>query len=164
MKLTIKQGDITELDVDAIINPANSKGFMGGGVALAIKQKGGPEIENQALKEAPIKIGKAALTEAGKLKAKWIIHAPTMELPAQPTTFSNVKKSVLAALKLADKQELKTIAFPGMGTGVGKIRKAEAANIMISEIKKDPAKNIEEIFLVAYDNELFKEFNKAKDI
>jgi len=82
IKITIEQGDITTLEVDAIINPANSYGYMGGGVAGAIKEIGGQEIETEAVAKAPIPIGSAVITTAGSLKAKHIIHAPTMEQPS----------------------------------------------------------------------------------
>jgi len=72
----IKKGDLTEEDSEAIVNPANSLMIMGGGVAYAIKKKGGEEIEKEAIKKAPVEIGKAVVTKAGKLKTKHVIHSP----------------------------------------------------------------------------------------
>ncbi|MFH7882684.1 MAG: macro domain-containing protein, partial [Candidatus Aenigmatarchaeota archaeon] len=108
--LIIKKGDITEEECDAIVNPANSLGIMGGGVALAIKKKGGEEIEREARAKAPIKVGEAIATKSGKLKCKYIIHSPTMEKPAQKITLENVKLATRAALELARKMNLKSIA------------------------------------------------------
>ena len=79
-ELTIVQGDITELDCEAIVNPANNELRMGGGVAGVIKKKGGQEIEAEARQKGPITVGGAIATGAGRLKAKWVIHAATMAM------------------------------------------------------------------------------------
>lgn len=97
VKISVITGDITKLKVDAIVNPANSMLLMGGGVAGAIKKVGGKEIEDEALKSAPISVGEAIATNAGKLKAKYVIHAPTMEKPAMQTTVDNVKLAMEGA-------------------------------------------------------------------
>lgn len=156
--IKIKIGDITEEDVDAIVNPSNSLGIMGGGVALAIKKKGGEIIEEEAKRKAPIPVGKAVATTAGKLKAKYVIHATTMEMPAEKIGIENVKKATRAALECAKEIKAKKIAFPGMGTGVGGVDKKQAAKIMIEEIKKFPEL---EVILVAYDKEMYNAFREA---
>ena len=155
--IIIKRGDVTEEDCDAIVNPANSFGIMGGGVALSIKRKGGEEIEREARKKAPIPLGKAIITKAGKLKCKYVIHSPTMKKPAQRIPLKNVKLATRAALELAKKLNLKSIAFPGMGTGVGGVKAEDAARLMIEECKK-----IEdlEIRLIAFNEELYQAFKK----
>ena len=81
--IKIIYGDITDMAVDAIVNAANNKLLMGGGVAGAIKRKGGASIEDEAVKKGPIEIGQAAATSAGTLKARYVIHAATMGLPAR---------------------------------------------------------------------------------
>jgi len=155
--MTVKKGDITEEACDAIVNPANSLGIMGGGVALAIKRKGGEEIEAEARRKAPIPLGKAIATQAGKLKCKYIIHSPTMERPAQKIPLENVRLATRAALELAKKLKIKSIAFPGMGTGVGGIKAEDAARVMIEECKKFGDL---EIRLIAFDEELYRAFEK----
>lgn len=159
MKIEVIKGDITELEVDAIVNPANSFGFMGGGVAAAIKIKGGLEIEREAISHAPIPVGTAILTTAGNLKADYIIHAPTMARPAQKIYLDSVEDATRAALDIADKNNLKTIAIPGMGTGVGGIPKEKAAESMLKIIKNFQENNIKKLILVAFDDELVKAFN-----
>ena len=77
-EIKVVMGDITELRVDAIVNAANNQLLMGGGVAGAIKKKGGKIIEEEALSKGPIEIGQAIATGAGELAAKYIIHAATM--------------------------------------------------------------------------------------
>ena len=155
--IILKKGDITQEACDAIVNPANSFGIMGGGVALAIKKAGGEEIEKEARKKAPIPVGKAVATLAGKLKCKFVIHAPTMEKPGEKIPLKNVKLATKAALELAKKLEIKSIAFPGMGTGVGSIKPENAAKVMVEECKK--FRNLE-IRLVAFDEKLYNAFKK----
>jgi len=134
LKIEIKQGSILELDCDALVNPANSYGLMGGGLALAIKRSGGKIIEEEAVAKAPIEVGSAVATTAGLLKFKAIIHAPTIKQPAELATKLNVALATRAALRLADSLNFSSLALPGMGTGVGKLAVEEAAEAMLSEI------------------------------
>lgn len=154
-----KKGDITE-ECDAIVNPANSSGLMGGGVALAIKIKGGEEIEREAINKAPIQVGKAIFTTSGKLKCKYVIHSPTMQKPAMKIPLENVRLATKAALELARKLKIKSIAFPGMGTGVGGIKAKDGARVMIEECKKFKGLDIR---LIAFDDELYKAFKNYLD-
>jgi O-acetyl-ADP-ribose deacetylase (regulator of RNase III) len=93
MQIEVIKGSILEVDADVIVNPANSLGFMGGGVAGVIKRFGGEEIEKEAVQRAPIPVGSAVLTSAGKLKFKGVIHAPTMEEPAMDSSEEKVRES-----------------------------------------------------------------------
>ncbi|MEE8401792.1 MAG: macro domain-containing protein, partial [Candidatus Hydrothermarchaeaceae archaeon] len=136
MKITVKRGDITGEAVEAIVNPSNSHGVMGGGVAWTIKKNGGQVIEEVAVKTAPIPVGSAVLTTGGRLKASYIIHATTMKEPAQRIDVENVKLATAAALECAAQNGLKSIAFPGMGTGVGGVNPGEAANAMVEVIRR----------------------------
>jgi O-acetyl-ADP-ribose deacetylase (regulator of RNase III) len=123
-------GDLTEFEGDAIVNPANRFLFMGGGVAGAIKKRGGKEIEDEARKYTPIEIGQAIATSAGKLRCKAVIHAPTVEVPGGSSNQSYVYKATLAALKLARERGFKSIAFPLMGAGVGGLSIEESIEAM----------------------------------
>ncbi|MCM8763108.1 MAG: macro domain-containing protein, partial [Candidatus Omnitrophica bacterium] len=98
-EIKVIEGDITDLAVDAIVNAANNKLVMGGGVAGAIKKKGGKEIEEEAVKKGPIKIGEAIETKAGRLKAKYVIHAATMGLDFK-TDEIKIRNSCANSLKL----------------------------------------------------------------
>lgn len=162
-KISVITEDITKLKVDAIVNPANSMLLMGGGVAGAIKKVGGKEIEDAALKSAPVSVGEAIATNAGKLKAKYVIHAPTMEKPAMQTTVDNVKLAMEGALNCAERLGIKSIAFPGMGTGVGGLSLDEASEIMVEQIKShiDLRTSLKEIVLVGFSNELASAFKGA---
>ena len=161
MKVTIIKGDITNLAVDAIVNAANSYGYMGGGVAGAIKKIGGEEIEMEAVSNAPIPIGSARLTTAGKLRCKQVIHAPTMEQPASLIDVGNVKEATRAVLECADENNLKRIAIPGMGTGVGGVPRDKAAKAMIEVIVNFEEKSLEEVILVDRNEEMVKEWDKV---
>ena len=158
LDIEIQHGDITKVQADAIVNPANSLGWMGGGSAGAIKRAGGQDIEEEAVQKAPLEIGRAIATKAGRLPYKAIIHAPTMESPTEKAKGYNVAMSVRGALLLADDQKMKTIAMPGMGTGIGSFPKKDAAKVMIEEIKKFEPINLEKVILIDLDEELVKEW------
>lgn len=161
LSLRLIEGDLTELGVDAVVNPANSYGVMGGGVAGAIRKKGGSGIEREAVKKAPIAIGKAVATTAGSLPCKFVIHAPTMIRPAGTTTIEHVKRATRAALECADKAGLKQVAFPGMGTGVGRIEPGVAAQAMVEVARSFQPQSVQEVFFVAFGQELKEAFQKA---
>ncbi len=159
----IIKGDITKVKVDAIVNPANSWMIMGGGVAGAIRRAGGQIIESEARKYAPVPVGRAVITGAGKLPCKYVIHAPTMERPAMRTTIDKVKAAVRAALRAADDARIESIAFPGMGTGVGGLNPYEAALAMVETIVEEMRRlsNVNEVLLVAFNEELYDAFREA---
>jgi O-acetyl-ADP-ribose deacetylase (regulator of RNase III) len=162
-KITVLTGNITKLEVDAIVNPANSQLLMGGGVAGAILRAGGEQIQEQAVEKAPVPIGKAVPTTAGKLKAKHVIHAPTMTRPAMATNLEHVRAATRAALECAQQLRTHSLAFPGLGTGVGGVNTQEAANAMMEEVKLHivAGTTIEQIIFVGYDQELTRAFQSA---
>ncbi len=159
-KVELVLGDLLEEEVEAIINPANSLMIMGGGVAGAIKRKGGEDIEKEAMRYAPVPVGKAVLTNAGKLKAKYVIHSPTMERPAMLTTKEKVYEATRAALILAREKGIKSLAIPAMGAGVGGLSYRESAEAMLRAIK-ELFSGIERIRIVVRDEEAFKEFKEV---
>ncbi len=161
--IEVIMGDITKLSIEAIVNPANSLMIMGGGVAGAIRRVGGDVIEAEARRYAPVPIGKAVITTAGKLPSKYVIHSPTMEKPAMRTTKEKVRKAVKAALEVAEERGIKEVAFPGMGTGVGGVPPNEAAEVMINEILKflKESRNLRRVVLVAFNNELYEAFENS---
>jgi O-acetyl-ADP-ribose deacetylase (regulator of RNase III) len=160
MSIIVIKGDITQVSCDAIVNPANSLGYMGGGVAGAIKRIGGVEIENEAVSKAPIEVGEAVATTSGSLPCKYVIHAPTMKQPAMRIGVENVRLATKVALELGVELNLKSIAIPGMGTGVGRVP-VEDATEAISSIAKDFENKFEKIILVDRNDEMvdcFKSF------
>ncbi len=160
LSIEVHLGSLLEVEVDAIVNPANSLGLMGGGVAGIIKRFGGEEIEREAVSKAPIPVGSAVLTTAGKLPFQGVIHAPTMEEPAMETTEEKVRKAVRAGLELADRMGFESIAMPGMGTGVGRLPKDVSAKAMIEEIKSFQAKSLKRVVLVDIDQHMVQEWKR----
>ncbi len=161
--ITVRLGDITQVQADGIVNPANSRLIMGGGVAGAIRRAGGSEIEREALCKAPIKVGEAVSTTAGRLQARHVIHAPTMPRPAMGTSLANVAKATEAALRAAEELRLSSIAIPGMGTGVGGVPAEEAARTMVGAIRQhlSHGSTLREILLVSVDERLSRAFESV---
>ena len=158
MAVVVEKGDLTKVFCDAIVNPANSSGYMGGGVAGAIKRIGGIVIEKEAISKAPIEVGKAVATTAGTLPCKYVIHAPTMKQPAMKIGVENVRLATQAALKLGIELNLKTIAIPGMGTGVGRVSVEDAAGAIVCMVKEYENK-FEKIILIDRNEEMVDSIN-----
>lgn len=159
MPIFVKQGDLTQISCDAIVNPANSYGVMGGGVAAAIKNVGGRQIEDEAVAKSPINVGEAIVTTPGKLPCKYVIHAPTMRQPAMRIPLENVRVATVAAFKLALQLDVKSIAIPGMGTGVGGVDKDTAARQIVS-VAKEFEDKFDEIILLDRNSKTIECFRK----
>jgi len=162
-EIKILQGDITELKADALVNAANNKLVMGGGVAGAIKRKGGKVIEEEAVKKGPIEIGEAVFTGAGNLSAKFVIHAATMGMDFS-TDEIKVRNAAKSSLKVAEELKIKSLAFPALGCGTGGFPYLAAAKIMAQEVLKHLRENdsgLKEIIFCLYEEEAFKVFNKG---
>ena len=154
------QGDITDLDVDAVVNAANSELWMGSGVAGAIKRRGGKEIEEQAKAQGPIGVGEAVITGAGSLKARHVIHAAAMG-PDLATDEAKVRAATRNSLLLAERLSLRSIAFPALGTGVGGFPLADAARAMADEVLAHPATGREPslVVLALFGQEAYNAFH-----
>jgi len=161
--IRVVAGDIAGLEVDAIVNPANSLMHMGGGVAGAIKRVGGTGIEAEALKKAPVKVVDAIATKAGKLPARFVIHAPTMTRPAMQTNEENARQAIRGALECAQELGIHSVAFPGLGTGVGGLSMEAAVNVMMQELKKHLGESttLREVVFIGFRKEAAEEFEKA---
>jgi O-acetyl-ADP-ribose deacetylase (regulator of RNase III) len=128
--LELVQGDITEMTTDAIVNAANARLMLGGGVAGAIRKKGGPQIQQECDKIGGTFVGGAVVTTAGNLKARHVIHAVGPRL-GQGNEDRKLKDATLNSLKLADEHNLKSIAFPAVSTGVFGFPLPRCAEIML---------------------------------
>src|ERR1700685_3021974 len=131
-KIHLSAGDLTESAADAIVNAANNDLQLGGGVAGAIRRKGGDEIQRECDAIGSIPVGYAAITGGGKLKARYVIHAASMQLGGR-TTAANLRTSVAHSLRIAAERGLKPIAFPAVGTGIAGFQIEECASIMLQE-------------------------------
>jgi O-acetyl-ADP-ribose deacetylase (regulator of RNase III) len=129
----IERADITRLAVDAIVNAANNRLWMSGGVAGAIKRVGGEEIEQEAVGKGPIEPGEAVVTAAGRLPCRYVIHAATMGQDLL-TSAELIRRATRSSLARADDLQLASVAFPALGTGVGGFSVRDAARMMVSEV------------------------------
>jgi O-acetyl-ADP-ribose deacetylase (regulator of RNase III) len=115
--LELLEGDITEMQTDVIVNAANAQLILGGGVAGAIRKKGGPRIQQECNKIGGTFVGGAVITTGGSLKAKYVIHAVGPRM-GEGDEDSKLKNATLNSLKLADENNLKSITFPAISTGI----------------------------------------------
>ena len=165
-KIEILQGDITAMAVDAIVNAANTELKLGSGVAGAIRAKGGPSIQNECNEHGAVSLGDVAITGAGDLQAKYVIHAAGMYLGGAVSAES-LRACTLNTLLMANEKGVKTLAFPAIGTGVGNFSMSDCANIMISTVvdylnTEDTI--LEKIYIVLFDIEAYEVFNQTFDI
>jgi O-acetyl-ADP-ribose deacetylase len=133
--IEVEQADITQLEVDAIANAANTQLRHGGGVAGAISRAGGPEIQRESDEVAPIGLGEAVATGAGEMPARWVIHAATMELGG-PTSEDVIRKATASTLRVADEIGARSLALVAFGTGVGGFPIDRAAMIKVAEVNR----------------------------
>jgi O-acetyl-ADP-ribose deacetylase len=134
-RIEILSADITELEVDAIANAANTQLRHGGGVAGAISRAGGPSIQRESDELAPIRLGGAVATGAGKMPSRWVIHAATMH-PGGPTSAEAIRDATASTLAKADALGASSLALVAFGTGVGGFPLEDAARIEVEEVRR----------------------------
>lgn len=165
-RIELIKGDITTLEVDAIVNAANRSLLGGGGVDGAIHKAAGPDLDKECVKLNGCETGQAKITGGYSLKVKYIIHT------VGPVWYGGYRDEpeLLAScyqmsLSLAKKNKVKSIAFPGISTGVYGFPKDLAALIAINETKRFMSKNScpEKVIFVAYDNESYENYRKLLD-
>jgi O-acetyl-ADP-ribose deacetylase len=127
--IVIIAGDLVDQDVDAIVNAANNDLVLGGGVAGAIRTRGGSAIQAECTAHGPVKVGEAAITGAGELPARFVIHAASMALGGR-TTADSLQSSMDHAFRIAREQGVGTIAVPAVGTGIAGFPMDECARVM----------------------------------
>jgi O-acetyl-ADP-ribose deacetylase (regulator of RNase III) len=127
--------DITRLEVDAVANAANTRLLHGGGVAAAIARAGGPAIDEESRRRAPIGLGEAVETSGGSMPCRWVIHAATMELGG-PTSAEVIGRATASTLARAEELGVRSLALVAFGTGVGGFPLAEAARIEVEEVRR----------------------------
>ena len=127
--------DITTLEVDAIANAANTRLLHGGGVAGAISRAGGPAVQQESDRKAPIGLGEAVETTAGAMPARWVIHAATMVLGG-PTSADIIRRATAATLWKAEALNARSLALVAFGTGVGGFPLEQAAEIEAEEVRR----------------------------
>jgi O-acetyl-ADP-ribose deacetylase (regulator of RNase III) len=157
----LERGDITEYEVDAIVNPANDQLSMGTGVASAIKRKGGTIVEEEAMRQGPVEGGDAVVTTAGNLPANYVIHAAIMGLDLRSNA-ELVRRATKNALRRAEELRLHTLAFPAFGTGAGRVEPKDCADAMVGALRAHFAEvadsNLRRIHLVLYQEDTYQAF------
>ena len=159
--ISLVQGDITELDTDVIVNAANAQLILGGGVAGAIKRKGGPKIQQECNQIGGTNVGGAVITTGGNLKAKHVIHAVGPRM-GEGNEDEKLRNATLNSLKLMDKHNLKKIAFPAISTGIFGYPIDNCSKIMISTTKDylNTDTKIEEVNFCLYTASDFEVFER----
>jgi O-acetyl-ADP-ribose deacetylase (regulator of RNase III) len=160
--LELVQGDLTEQTTDAIVNAANTALQMGGGVAGAIRRRGGPKIQEECNRIGGTYVGGAVITTGGNLAAKYVIHA-VGPIHGDEHEDSKLKDATLNSLKLADQKGLKSVAFPAISTGVYGFPKDRCAAIMLSTTiayLEGPTK-LEKVVFCLYDKKTLELFDDA---
>ncbi|HEX8745215.1 MAG TPA: macro domain-containing protein [Thermoleophilaceae bacterium] len=159
--IDVIQADVTQLEVDAVANAANTELRHGGGVAAAIARAAGPELERESRERAPIGLGEAVATTAGAMPARWVVHAATMELGG-PTSAETIERATAAALARAGELGARSLALVAFGTGVGGFPLAEAARIMVGAVRAHPeGGSLERVVFAVRGDEAERAFRDA---
>jgi O-acetyl-ADP-ribose deacetylase len=158
--IAIERGDISLIEVDAVVNAANTTLAMGAGVAGALKKRGGVVIEEEAMRLGPVDVGEAVLTTAGNLVATHVIHAAVMgpDLKTDPAIIGKTTRAVLA---LAVKHRLTSLALPALGTGVGHVSPALSAEAMLEAIVshlRAGESSLKRVIIMLYQDEAYRAF------
>ena len=161
-KVTVRQGDLTEASTDAIVNAANNDLQLGGGVAGAIRRKGGAAIQQECDRIGPVPLGEAAITSGGHLRAKYVIHAASMRLGGR-TTEENLRASTRNSLIRAREKGLRSIAFPAIGTGIAGFAMERCAEVMLEEVGTHLGglTSLERVEFVLFDDPALRVFRRT---
>ena len=162
VKISFAKGDITEMAGEALVNAANTELVMEAGVADAIRRKGGPRIQEECERLAPLRLGAAVATTGGNLKANYVIHAATMP-PGGKATAESVRLATHQCLLRAEEKTIKTLTFPALGAGVAGLPVQECAQVML-KVVLDHIKmrtTLEKICFVLNDDAALKVFEET---
>ena len=160
LALSVVDGDITQLEVDAIANAANDRLWMGAGVAGAIKRAGGEEIEREAVAKGPIEVGDAVATGAGALQARWVVHGAVMGQDLR-TSEALVERTTRRCLEVADSLGARSLALPAFGTGVGSFPLDDCARIMVGVARAYEPETLERVVFAVFGSDASRAFELA---
>ncbi len=161
-RIQLWHGDICELEVDAIVNPANPSLWMATGVGGALKRTGGDEIEFAAVRQAPVSVGDAIVTPAGQLAARLVIHAVSLDRDRR-TSGPAIERAVRSAMARAREQAVTSLALPALGTGVGGFPLDEAARLTVAAVRDELERSpgIETVIFALRGSAAFAAFAEA---
>jgi O-acetyl-ADP-ribose deacetylase (regulator of RNase III) len=137
-RIELWNGDICDLEVDAIVSPASTSMWMSTGVAGELKRTGGDAIEYAALRLAPVGLGEAVVTPAGRLAARFVIHAVSLERDRR-TSGPAIDRAARSAMARARELGIASVAFPALGTGVGGFPLVDAASVAVGAVRDELA-------------------------
>jgi len=159
LRLEILDGDLAAEPTDAVVNAANNAFWMGSGVAGALKARGGQAIEAEAMAQGPVEPGQCVITSAGRLEARYVIHAAVMGQDLR-TSAALIGEATRNTLQLAEARRLRSVSFPAFGTGVGRFRLDECARIMIDAIRAHAktAVSVRQVRLVLFGQPAYRAF------
>jgi len=160
IEISVMEGDITGLAVDAIANAANNHLWMGSGVAGAIVRAGGEEIEREAVAMGPIEVGEAIATGAGRLPAKHVIHGAVMGQDLR-TSASLIQRTTHRCLEVADHLGCESLALPAFGTGVGGFSLQECARIMVEAVRSHAPRTLRRVVFAVRGEKARRAFEGA---
>ena len=160
--IRLREGDITRLEVEAIVNAANTSLLLGGGVAGAIRRSGGESIQEECLRLAPLEVGQAVLTGAGRLKAKFVIHA-VGPVWGEGDEDEKLRRATINSLRLAKARRLRSVAFPAISAGIFGFPLERCSRIMLRAaldfLKDNDAP--QEIIFCLFGQEAFQTFSQT---
>ena len=159
--LEVVQQDVTQLEVDAIANAANTQLMHGGGVAAAIQQAAGQALAEESRAKAPIGLGEAVETTAGDMPSQWVIHAATMELGG-PTSAAIIERATRSTLRVAEELGCSSLGLVAFGTGVGGFPLDEAASLMVG-VAREHEGGLERIVFAVHGEDAELAFRQAVD-
>jgi O-acetyl-ADP-ribose deacetylase (regulator of RNase III) len=164
-RIVLLEGDITEQDVCAVVNAANSDLVLGAGVAGAIARRGGPSIQAECNAHGPVEVGGAAITGAGELPARFVIHAASMP-PGGCASEDSIRSAMCASLALAEANDCETLAVPAIGGGIAGFSLQRCAEILLEEAREHLAREgtkLREIRFVLFGEPAFRVFEMVND-
>lgn len=163
-RIVLLEGDVTDQEVDAIVNAANSDLILGAGVAGAIRTKGGPTIQEECDRIGPIEVGGAAVTGAGNLPVRFVIHAAGMP-PGGVASEESVRSAMRRSLELAREKQCRTVAVPAIGAGIAGFPVQRCAEVLLEEARAhlERGGGVEEIRFVLFGEPTYRVFEMVDD-
>ncbi len=161
-RIEVWTGDITEQEVDAVVNAANSALSHGGGVAGALVRRGGPVIQRESAALAPVPVGEAAATSAGTLPCRAVIHAVGPRW-GEGDEESKLRRAVRSALRVAEELGCSSVALPALSTGIFGFPKAAGCRVIVEEVRRhlEGAGRVVLVRLTSIDRDTSAHFRNA---
>jgi O-acetyl-ADP-ribose deacetylase (regulator of RNase III) len=165
-KLEVASGDITRLEVDAVVAPAATDLRMDHGVAAAIKRVGGDAVEREAVLQGPVRVGEAVVTTGHDLTARWVIHtAVSAGYPFADADATGIAAATRASLAAAERARSRSVALPALGAGAGAFPLYQCASLMVTEavayLRERPGTSLRHVMFSAYDDATRAAFKNA---